>query len=546
MDVKRILIVNPLANYHRAPLFSGLARTLQAAGHEVFVIYEPKVCIEIGGEIKFWNSNKSHLYKKILPQKHIFELNSLDKEIVDATQESIRRQEKIRATELPSIIDKINPDSVVIYNGNFHYQKTYKQILTNKRLLDATIFMEVAWFTQREAVYFDSVGVNMDSSLVNLCPPKLCVAKKTRLDAVLERYIEKMAGNSKAIPKRIVVPLQIDSDTNIKLFSPFTNMLEFIAFLEKWIPENYEVILKIHPKALYSYPLSSSRPNFRFCGDGNIYDYISRADYVIGINSTVLLESVILKKKVIAFGGGIYSGNNVMYEPTLSSTFPKKLKINQEKIDAFLYEIFFNRQISIDALSSGNVAHLFSRTPFNDWEIPKNIRPQLTSLNAKEGKAMIKVGKSKVSKTASLDITGEGKIFIGDNCEIRHHAVLEVVGRYNGTIAIGDNSVIGICNWLQGAGDITIGTDVIIGPYTCIVSTNHTYNDPDTPVAKLPLVTDPVVIEDDVWVGAHVTITYGVTIGSHSIIGANSFVNKDVPPYSIVAGSPAKVIKRRK
>jgi acetyltransferase-like isoleucine patch superfamily enzyme len=77
------------------------------------------------------------------------------------------------------------------------------------------------------------------------------------------------------------------------------------------------------------------------------------------------------------------------------------------------------------------------------------------------------------------------------------------------------------------------------------VSTNHTYDDASIPVAQLPLTTDPIVIEDDVWIGANVTITCGVTIGAHSIIGANSFVNSDIPPYSIAVGSPAKVIKRR-
>ncbi|WP_051294992.1 hypothetical protein [Maridesulfovibrio bastinii] len=546
MDVKRILIINPLANYHRAPIFCGLAKTLQAADHEVFIIYEQKVCILIGESINFWNSKNSFLYRDVLPDDHIFELDSQPHDSAQASQEMILKQDESRTREFTKVIDKIKPDSVIMFNGNFHYQNVYKNVLEDKKLLTKTLFMEVAWFTQRDAVYFDTNGVNRNSSLVNLRPLALCTAKQTRLDAWRERYLERMIGKFDFIPKRIVVPLQVDTDTNIRQFSPFSSMREFINFLEKWIPEGYEVILKIHPKALYTYPLTTSRPDFHLCGDGNIYDYIARAEYVIGINSTVLLESVVLGKKVLAFGGGVYSGNGVIHEADPLSPFLDNFKADQASIDAFIYELVFNRQVSIDALVSGNAAHLFSRTPFNDWEIPKKIRPQLTALNAKEGKAMIKVGKSKISKTASLDVTGEGKIFIGDNCEVRHHAVLEVIGRYNGTITIGDNSVIGICNWLQGSGDIIIGNDVIIGPYTCIVSTNHTYNDPATPVAKLPLTRDSVVIEDDVWVGAHVTIACGVTIGAHSIIGANSFVNKDVPPYSIVAGSPAKVIKRRK
>lgn len=159
---------------------------------------------------------------------------------------------------------------------------------------------------------------------------------------------------------------------------------------------------------------------------------------------------------------------------------------------------------------------------------------------------MIKVGKSRVAKTAVLDVEKGGEIIIGDDSEVRHNAVIEVSGRYNGSVTIGDHSVIGVGSWLQGSGKISIGDDVIIGPYASIVSTNHQYEDVATPVARQPLTQGEITIENDVWLGAHVTIATDVKIGAHSIIGANSFVNKDIPPYSIAVGSPARVIKSRK
>ena len=159
---------------------------------------------------------------------------------------------------------------------------------------------------------------------------------------------------------------------------------------------------------------------------------------------------------------------------------------------------------------------------------------------------MIKIGKSKVARTASLDVEKGGQITIGDDSEIRHHAVLEVSGRYNGSIEIGNHSVVGVGNWIQGSGRVKIGNDVIIGPYVAIVSTNHSYADASIPVAQQPLQTGEVVIEDDVWIGAHCTIALNVRIGRNSIIGANSFVNTDIPPHSIAVGSPARVIRTRR
>ena len=73
---------------------------------------------------------------------------------------------------------------------------------------------------------------------------------------------------------------------------------------------------------------------------------------------------------------------------------------------------------------------------------------------------------------------------------------------------------------------------------------NHNYEDITRPISEQGVVTAPIVIEDEVWIGANVFVAAGVTIGRHSIVGGGSVVTKDVPPYSIVAGNPAKLIKQ--
>ena len=92
----------------------------------------------------------------------------------------------------------------------------------------------------------------------------------------------------------------------------------------------------------------------------------------------------------------------------------------------------------------------------------------------------------------------------------------------------------------QDQGGIDIGNDVLIGPQTIIATLNH---DPD-PDKRGGMFAKPVRICDKVWLGARVTICPGVTIGAGAIVGAGAVVTKDVPPRTVVAGVPAKVIKQ--
>ena len=111
-------------------------------------------------------------------------------------------------------------------------------------------------------------------------------------------------------------------------------------------------------------------------------------------------------------------------------------------------------------------------------------------------------------------------------------------------LSIGSNSGVGRNSILQG--DITIGNGVMIGPQCIIYTRNHAFERTDIPMFKQGFSNmQPVMINDDVWIGARVTILPGVTIGKGAIIGAGSVVTKDVPEYAVVGGNPAKVIKIR-
>ncbi len=123
---------------------------------------------------------------------------------------------------------------------------------------------------------------------------------------------------------------------------------------------------------------------------------------------------------------------------------------------------------------------------------------------------------------------------------------IEKGAEFTSSIKIGDYSGIGERAWLLSDG-ITIGNYVMMGPECIIITSDHRIDNPALPMCGQGFTKVlPVTIEDDVWIGARVTILKGVTIGKGAVVGAGSVVTKDVPPYAVVGGNPAKVIKMRK
>ncbi len=111
-------------------------------------------------------------------------------------------------------------------------------------------------------------------------------------------------------------------------------------------------------------------------------------------------------------------------------------------------------------------------------------------------------------------------------------------------IDIGDNSGIGLNAYILGP--LVIGRDVVMGPGCTIIGMNHNTARTDLPMIQQgyhPKVAP--VIEDDVWIGANVTILPGKRIGTGSILAAGAVVTRDVPPFTVVGGNPARVIRRR-
>ena len=125
------------------------------------------------------------------------------------------------------------------------------------------------------------------------------------------------------------------------------------------------------------------------------------------------------------------------------------------------------------------------------------------------------------------------------------HIIVEHGAHFGYDVEIGDYSSIGINARLDGAAGIIIGSHVMMGPDVVIVTANHKHDDITRPMMVQGFERAPVIIEDDVWIGWRAIILPGVRIGRSSIISAGAVVAKDVPPFSVVVGNPAKVVRKR-
>jgi acetyltransferase-like isoleucine patch superfamily enzyme len=111
------------------------------------------------------------------------------------------------------------------------------------------------------------------------------------------------------------------------------------------------------------------------------------------------------------------------------------------------------------------------------------------------------------------------------------------------TLVIGDNCEINEDVYIQSA---IIGNYVLIAPNVSILAISHKFSDRDIPIAKQGNTNaDPVVIEDDVWIGRNAIILPGIKLGKGAIVGAGAVVTKNVPEYKIVGGVPARIIGER-
>lgn len=190
------------------------------------------------------------------------------------------------------------------------------------------------------------------------------------------------------------------------------------------------------------------------------------------------------------------------------------------------------------------VRERFNRNPkwkkFLDWVIMNQVetRPRwfirlLAPLYQHRGKHSV------IHHSARMDTPPYRKFSLGDYSVVESYAC---INNAVGNVMIGDHTRIGLHNTIIGP--VIIGSHVNLAQGITITALNHIFENSEKRIDEQGVSTSAVVIEDDIWIGANAVILPGVTIGHHSVVAAGAVVTKDVPPHSLVAGVPAKVIKQ--
>ncbi len=146
---------------------------------------------------------------------------------------------------------------------------------------------------------------------------------------------------------------------------------------------------------------------------------------------------------------------------------------------------------------------------------------------------------SLIRRRTRMDVFPWNDFSIGNSSTIEDFAT---VNNGVGHVIIGDRTRIGLANVLIGP--VTIGNDIMFAQNIVLSGLNHGYEDISLPISLQKTSMAEIFIEDEVWIGSNAVIVAGVRVGKHAVVAAGSVVTKNVPPYSIVAGNPARLIKQ--
>lgn len=177
-------------------------------------------------------------------------------------------------------------------------------------------------------------------------------------------------------------------------------------------------------------------------------------------------------------------------------------------------------------------------------KIGKNFRTDSIPKIMCDKKAKVEIGND-VEFRRNIELRAHNNSSIKIGSATRIDRGVRILSANNSIIEIGTGVRIGLYSVLNGGDSISVGKKTLLSGFVYLQTSMHSFSTKQTSIQEQGFVHNPVVLEDDVWIGTHAVIMPGVTLRMGSIVGSNAVVTKSVNKYEVVAGVPAKPIKER-
>lgn len=329
----RILIYEAMPDILRADVILGIAAKYLELGHSVFLLLDEEVHLTTRNQIKSphivncLNVIKAKIACKKIPFFVTPGLDSLNQEFYSKpNEETLTRIYNYKCSFYQTILDQFRPERIVIWNGLMNYQQAFIQLSRQRNPEQQFRFLEAAWFPQKGNYYEDPLGVNAASSIALTKPAKLNQDQEQEINEWKAQYRLSQGNHPIKDKGYLLVPLQLESDSNISKFSPIKTMKALLQWLVENTEKNIPIVARPHPLSGTNHEhLQALSPRVQIDSQTPLHKLIAEAKAVAGVNSTVLLESLIYEKPTIALGNGLFQNSEAIYLQELSATMPEVL-----------------------------------------------------------------------------------------------------------------------------------------------------------------------------------------------------------------------------
>lgn len=345
----RILIYEPMPDIRQVDVWLGLASEYARAGHELFMLVDEEVQLLNRNHItkphtlSCLNIIRWKLADSGLPFYAVPRSKRLRKLFAKcASEERFEQIDDYRQTHYQQVLQAYQPNRILVWNGLKRYQQRFLNLVRQLLPGSEIHYLEAGWFPQAGTYYEDRDGVNAASSIARIKPKPLTPQEFQGIESWKQKYRSSFGNYRISDQGYYFVPLQLESDTNITLFSPFKTMEEFLHWVVANTDSSRTIIIRPHPLGDVSNSrLEKISPRIKINSTQSLQQLLAQAHAVIGINSTVLLESLIYNKPTFALGQGVFSSSEAIIIPSRETCISKRLEdaesISTSKMNSLLH-----------------------------------------------------------------------------------------------------------------------------------------------------------------------------------------------------------------